>query len=242
MRNISKALFIAIALTSAPGLALAQGDPEPVEGDAPPDAGDGTPGTTAAPTPTDELPKSQSDDDVQPEVASPGVPSGGIVRQAGVGGLVGYGRAGVLEVGGSAGFTFASDYRSVTIAPQIGWFLADNFEISAIVSLSNIKSGDADSSTLAGALLEPSYHIPVNRTMFGFLGLGVGVSHVSGLGTGFAVAPRIGGNFMIGRSAVLTPAIQYQYTTVGADMDVGEGTVVVLTSSVSFNIGLTAMW
>jgi hypothetical protein len=242
MRTISKALFIALAVTSAPSLALAD-DPTP-RGDGTGDSEDApTPGTTAAPTDPSKLPESQSDNDVQPEVASPGVPSGGIVRQAGVGGLIGYGRAGVLEIGGSAGFTFASDYRSVTVAPSIGWFLADNFEISAILSVSNIKSGDADSATLASALLEPSYHIPLNRTAFGFLGLGLGASHVSGLGTGFATAPRIGANLMVGRSGVLTPSIAYQYTTVGSDMDSTSGnTVVVLTSSVAFNLGFTAMW
>ena len=246
MRNISKALFI-IALTSAPGLALAQGDPEPV-GDGTPggDAGDGTPGTTAAPSPTDELPKPQSDDDVQPEVAAAGVPSGGIVRQAGVGGLIGYGRAGVLEIGGSVGFTFATDYRDINVSPSIGWFLADNFEISAILSVTNIKSGDSDSETLASVLLEPSYHIPFNRTTFGFLGLGVGAAHVSAYGTGFAVAPRVGANFMVGRSGVLTPSISYEYTTInteieGLDPDVMV-TVVALSSAVRFNVGFTAMW
>jgi hypothetical protein len=242
MRNLSKTLFIALFLTSTAGVALAD-DPTP-GGDGTGDSDDApTPGTTAEPTDSSELPKSQSDNDVQPEVASPGVPSGGIVRQAGVGGLIGYGRAGVLEIGGSAGFTFASDYRSITVAPSIGWFLADNFELSAIISMSNIKSGDADSATLASAVLEPSYHIPVNRTLFGFLGLGLGGSHVTGLGSGFAVAPRVGGNLMIGRSAVLTPSISYQYTTIGSDMEGASGnTVVVLTSAVAFNLGLTAMW
>src|SRR5688572_28030946 len=54
----------------------------------------GTPGANAAPN-DGTLPASKSDHDEQPEVASPGLPSGGLVRQAGVGGVVGYGRAGV---------------------------------------------------------------------------------------------------------------------------------------------------
>ena len=243
MRTISKTIFTAITLMAASTVATAQDAPTPPADGTPADSS-GTPGTTAAPTDTNELPASKSDNDVQPEVAAPALPSGGIVSQAGVGGVVGYGRAGVLELGGSAGFAFASDYRNINFSPTVGWFLADNFEISAILSISNIKTGDV-SSTLWSALLEPSYHIPFNRTMFGFVGLGVGASHVSGLGTGFAVAPRVGANFMVGRSGVLTPSLSYQYTTVGTDAEDETGqdlTVVALTSVVRFNVGYTAMW
>ncbi|MBA3456357.1 MAG: hypothetical protein H0T42_24870, partial [Deltaproteobacteria bacterium] len=115
---------------AASSVALAQtpvtSDETPQTPPAGTDSGTGTPGKTAAPTePGETLPPSQSDHDVQPPVASPGAgASGGIVSQAGVGGLIGYGRAGVLELGGSAGFTFASDYRNLNIAPSIGWFVA----------------------------------------------------------------------------------------------------------------------
>jgi len=223
-------------------IAVAQdASPTPAPEATEPEGPQGTPGATAAPTPANELPASQSDNDVQPEVASPGATSGGIVSQAGVGGQVGYGRAGVLELGGSAGFAFASDYRSMNLSPTIGWFIADNFEASAILSIANIKAGDM-SSTLWSALIEPSYHLPFNRTVFGFLGLGAGASYVSGLGTGFAVAPRIGANFMVGRSGVLTPSLSYMYTTIGSPDSTGDATVVALTSAVRFNIGYTAMW
>jgi hypothetical protein len=246
MLTTSKALFVSFTVLSGAlltGASPASADDDPVPAsDGTPDAdADTTPGTTAAPTPANELPRSQSDDDVQPEVASPGLPAGGIVRQAGVGGVIGYGRAGVLELGGGAGFTFASDYRQLAFSPTIGYFIADNFEASAILSISNIKAGES-SATLWSALLEPSYHVPINRSLFGFLGVGFGASHVSGIGTGFALAPRVGGNFMVGRSGVLTPSISYQYTTIGTDMDAGESTVVALTSAVRFNLGFTAMW
>jgi hypothetical protein len=243
---ISKTVFASLALLATATLATADDQPPAPNtptSDGTPGTSDGTPGTTAPPTAPSDLPESKSDNDAQPEVASPGMPSGGIVSQAGVGGVVGYGRAGVLELGGSAGFAFASDYRNITFSPTIGWFLADNFEISAIVSVSNIKTGD-QSSTLWSAVLEPSYHIPFNRTMFGFLGLGVGAAHVSGLGTGFALAPRLGANFMIGRSGVLTPSLSYEYTTIDSGMDdpSSDVTTVALTSAVRFNIGYTAMW
>ncbi|HEY5937878.1 MAG TPA: hypothetical protein VIU61_24685 [Kofleriaceae bacterium] len=228
---------------AATSVAAADDQPAPTPApDGTASAGTETPGATAAPTPPSELPESKSDNDVQPEVASPGMPSGGLVSQAGVGGVVGYGRAGVLELGGSAGFAFASDYRAMNFSPTLGWFLADNLELSAILSISNIKTGD-QSSTLWSALIEPSYHLPFNRTVFGFLGLGAGAAYVRGLGTGLAIAPRIGANFMVGRSGVLTPSLSYEYTTINTDMPSTEDvTVVALTSAVRFNIGYTAMW
>jgi hypothetical protein len=239
MRMLSKIIFSSTLLVSSAAIAQ-NGAPEP---DTSKD-GQGTPESTAAPTAPAELPPSQSDDDTAPPVASPMLPgAGGLVSQAGIGGVVGYGRAGVLELGGSAGFAFASDYRSINFSPTIGWFIADNLEISAIVSIANIKAGDAKSSTLWSALLEPSYHIPFNRSVFGFLGLGAGAAHVSGLGTGFAVAPRIGANMMVGRSGVLTPSISYQYTTINTEMSNNANvTTVALTSAVMFNVGYTAMW
>ncbi|MBP9084502.1 MAG: hypothetical protein KBG15_00225 [Kofleriaceae bacterium] len=244
MQIFSRILFLA-ALVVGPSIALAD---EPVppptgnEGSDTPTA-EGTPGKVASPTAPSSLPAPQSDDDVQPQVASPGMPAGGIVSQAGVGGVIGYGRAGVLELGGSAGFTVATDYRNLNFAPTIGWFVADNLELSGIVSVSNIKSGDA-STTLWSTLIEPSYHLPINRSLFVFLGLGVGASHVTGAGTGFAVAPRIGTNFMIGRSGILSPSISYQYTTMDVPTSGGAGavTTVALTSAVQFNVGYTVMW
>jgi hypothetical protein len=247
MLTFSKSILGSLLVLVASPVAFADDQP-PADGTVPADGTPGTdgpsstPGSDAAPTPSNELPAAKSDNDVQPEVASPGMPPGGIVSQAGVGGVVGYGRAGVLELGGSAGFAFASNFRSINFSPSIGWFLADNLEISAILSIENIKNED-NSSTLWSALIEPSYHVPFNRSMFAFLGLGAGAAHVSGIGTGFAVAPRIGMNLMVGRSGVLTPSLSYQYTTIESDMDVANNTTTVqLTSAVKFNVGYTAMW
>lgn len=241
MSTIPKTVFTSLLMLTASTVASADDAPVPVS-DGTTSTGTATPGADAAPTPSSELPAAKSDHDVQPEVASPGMPPGGIVSQAGVGGMVGYGRAGVLELGGSAGFAFASDYRNMNLSPTIGWFVADNLELSAILSIANIKTGD-NASTLWSALLEPSYHVPFNRSVFGFLGLGAGGAHVSGLGTGFALAPRIGMNLMVGRSAVLTPSLSYQYTSINTDMTgPGDVTVVALTSAVRFNVGYTAMW
>ena len=242
MRMTSKTILTSLALIAASSVASADDQAPVPASDGTTSTGHDTPGSDAAPTASTDLPEAKSDHDVQPEVASPGLPPGGIVSQAGVGGVVGYGRAGVLELGGSAGFAFASDYRSMNFSPTVGWFVADNLEVSAILSVANIKAGD-QSSTLWSALLEPSYHIPFNRSVFGFVGAGAGAAYVSGLGTGFALAPRVGMNLMVGRSAVLTPSLAYQYTTINTDMTApGDVTVVALTSQVRFNIGYTAMW
>jgi hypothetical protein len=243
MRTISKHIFASLILLSTASVASAdpESEEEPTPADDGTEGGTATPGSGAPPTSSTDLPEAKSDHDAQPEVASPGIPSGGIIRQAGVGGVVGYGRAGVLELGGSAGFAFASDYRNMNLSPTVGWFVADNLELSAILSLSNIKTGD-NSATLWSALLEPSYHVPINRSVFGFLGLGVGASHVTNLGSGFAMAPRIGMNLMVGRSAVLTPSLSYQYTTIESEMGPADVTVVGITSSTRFNVGYTAMW
>ena len=49
-----------------------------------------------------------------------------------------YGRAGLYEVGGSAGLLLAPDVHTVTVAPAVGWFVADNFEISGLLEASKV--------------------------------------------------------------------------------------------------------
>jgi hypothetical protein len=191
------------------------------------------------------LPESASDADPQPPVAQPGPPVGMVVKQAGVGGQVGYGRAGVLELGGSAGFTASSDFTSINVTPSIGWFAADNLQLSGRLSFEYVSTEDSmgndQSGSITTLLVEPSYHLPFTRTAFGFVGMGFGGAYVDGPGLGFAVAPRIGANFMVGRSGVLTPALSWQYTT-HETMDTPNGALLVVSSAVAANIGYTVMW
>jgi hypothetical protein len=186
------------------------------------------------------LPEPKSDDDPTPPVAAPGSPEGTIVKQAGIGGQVGYGRAGVLELGGSAGFTAGGDLTQINVAPSIGWFVADNLEITGILDLAYADT-DMGDATLLTLLAEPSYHLPFNRTTFGFFGLGVGMSYVSGPGMAFAMAPRLGGNFLIGRSGVLTPSLSWQYNTHDS-MDTEQGILLQVSSAIRANIGYTVMF
>jgi hypothetical protein len=208
----------------------------------------GTPESTAPPTPAGQLPPATSDADPAPPVPTPNIPglTGDVVEQAGVGGTVGYARAGVLELGGSAGLTMAQDIRAINFSPSIGWFLVDNFELSGILDVANLKAGES-SATIWSALVEPSFHLPFNRSMFGFIGMGVGASYVSELGTGMAVAPRIGMDFLVGRSGILRPSLSYQYTThdaMASSDDEGNTnvTLVAISSALRFNIGYSTMW
>jgi hypothetical protein len=232
-----KAILATCLLTS-----VAYADDEGVVGN--------TPEATAAPTPTNQLPPATSDADPAPPVPTPNIPgiNGELVEQAGVGGVVGYARAGVLELGGSAGLTMAQDIHMLNVSPQIGWFLVDNFELSGIVDVAHLKAGEGNTATIWSALVEPSFHLPFNRSMFGFVGMGIGASYVSQLGTGLAVAPRVGMDFLVGRSGVLRPSLSYQYTTHDAmsngstDDGSADVTLVAVSSALRFNIGYSSMW
>lgn len=195
-------------------------------------------------TPSENLPPPRSDNDAPPPVAAPATPRGGIVEQAGVGGTTAYARAGVLELGGQVGLNISSASTNLTIAPTIGWFFADNIQISGIIGYryNNVSVGgiSADSHDLQ-ILAEPSYHLPFSRTLFGFVGVGMGLSYNSANGAGFALAPRLGVNIAVGRSGILTPAAQFQYSTNDA-IQTPNGTLVAVSAAYGFNVGYTVMW
>jgi hypothetical protein len=197
-------------------------------------------------TPTNNLPPPRSDNDPQPRVPAPTVPETGVTRQAGVGGTQAYARAGVLELGGAGGFAAASNYSRFDLSPSIGLFLVDNLELSLLTGLDYFRIGSTDtapsaSATEVKALVEPSFHLPFSEVAFGFLGLGAGVSYITGHQAGFALQPRIGANFLIGRSGVLTPSFTVAYSTVDA-IRTPAGTVLAIQTSYGMNIGYTVMW
>ena len=230
---------ILVALTAVPTAAWAQTQPPAHEGDR--DVNQNPDATKSDQVPNDgDLPPARSDTDPHPEVATPGAPAEGVIEQAGTGGATGYGRSGVLELGGSMGFQLATNLKQYNVSPTIGWFLADNFQLSAILDLTHVGT-DNDSATIVGILAEPSYHLPFTRTAFAFFGLGMGASYVTDLGTGFAMAPRLGANFMVGRSGILTPSMSYQYTTHDT-VDMQNTTLVAVSSALRVNVGYTVMW
>ncbi len=244
--RLSRSALVAGCLLLGPALAWAD-EPQPENN--PPASNDesGTPNKTAPPTPTNQLPPAQSTHQEAPPVPMPSLP--GVqppVEQAGVGGPVGYGRAGVLELGGFLGLNAAQKVRDLNFSPMFGWFVVDNLEVSVIGTVADIKSG-MDETTMWSALLEPSLHLPFNREVFGFLGMGVGAAYINNLGAGLAVAPRVGMNLMIGRSGILTPSLTYEYTTHNTDAKAGPNgtedvTLVAISSALRVNVGYTVMW
>lgn len=217
-----------VLLALAPSVASAQStnDPQPVRV-----------GVGAS---TNALPAPRSDNDAQPQVSAPVLPAGGLVQQAGVGGTTAYGRAGVLELGGNIGFNIASGQSSVSISPTIGWFFADNLQISGIFSYRYNNVGGQDAHSLQ-ILAEPSVHIPFSRTLFGFVGVGLGLSYVDAAGAGFALAPRLGVNIAVGRSGILTPALNFSYATNDV-VQTPNGALLAVSTSFGANIGYTVMW
>ncbi len=157
-----------------------------------------------------------------------------------------YARAGVRELGAAAGLSLAQDIRAVNFSPSIGWFLMDNFQLSAILDVTNLKAGGA-SSTMWSALAEPSFHFLINQSMFGFFGLGIGAAWVNELGTAMAVAPHLGLDVMVGKTGILRPSLSYQYTTHDAMGTVDaqgntDVTLVAISNALRFNIGYSRMW
>lgn len=223
----------AIALAGSTAMAEQVGDPDPYDRT-----------TIGEGVPPSELPPPRSDNDQRPPVPAPAVPTSGVTRQAGVGGTQAYGRAGVLELGGSAGFAAANNYNRFELSPSIGLFVVDNIQLSLLGALNYFSIDDSVagnvSATELRALVEPSFHIPFSETVFGFLGLGAGLNYISE-DLGFALQPRLGANFLIGRSGVLTPALSVAYSTVDA-IRTEAGTLLAVQTTYGLNIGYTVMW
>jgi hypothetical protein len=162
-----------------------------------------------------------------------------VARQAGVGSERGYAREGVVELGGSIGLTWTERMFSFNVSPQIGYFIVDTFQLSAIIDIRYVNTGDGDTdvrtdSTVFTLLAEPSYHHPLSDTVFLFAGLGIGAAY-NGVTAGFALQPRLGANFLIGRSGILTPAIYLQYVQAGfAQADAS--------AALGLGVAYTVMW
>jgi hypothetical protein len=232
--------LLGCAIGLASGSAFAQEtipDPNPQERT---QIGEGEPRNSTA------LPPPRSDHDPQPQVPAPTIPETGVTKQSGVGGTQAYGRAGVLELGGSGGFAAASNYSRFELSPSVGLFLVDNVELSLLTGFNYFRIGEMNGNpsthaTELKALIEPSFHLPFSQVAFGFLGLGAGVSYITGADAGFALQPRLGANFLVGRSGVLTPSLTVAYSTTDA-IRTPVGTILAVRTSYGMNIGYTVMW
>jgi hypothetical protein len=184
----------------------------------------------------------KSDNDPVPTAPSVGSPNTGVTAQAGIGGSQAYARAGVMELGGSASFSSATDITEFEVAPSIGWFFMDNWQISAIASWSYAKVADTSNHVIM-LLLEPSFHVPFNDLVFGFVGVGAGLSHqsASDADIGFAVAPRVGAKWLVGRSGMLTTDVRMTFATNDL-IQTSRGTLLTVDSAVGVGVGYTVLW
>lgn len=164
-----------------------------------------------------------------------------ITQQAGVGSDQAYARAGVLELGGSGNLVAADKYTQFSLAPSVGWFFANNWQISGILSWGFIKQAGADVTHRVSLLAEPSFHVPFDNTSFCFVGFGVGISGQTGNDLGFAIAPRIGYKTLIGRSGMVTVDLRNTYST-SQIVDTSSGTALTVKSAFALGVGYTVLW
>ena len=179
--------------------------------------------------------------DPLPEAPRPKMPDNGITKQAGAGSGESFARAGVLELGGAASFTGASRFSQFSLAPSVGWFFMDNWQITGSVIWTTVKSAGLPSSSIFSLLAEPSFHLPFSNSNFGFLGLGFGVSTQTTANVGFAMAPRLGFKTFVGRSGMLTIDIRETFATNDV-IATPYGTALTVSSAVAMGVGYTVLW
>jgi hypothetical protein len=152
-----------------------------------------------------------------------------------------YGTKGVREAGGSAGFMVAPEFHSVTVAPSFGWFIADRVQVSTILGLSNIRAGDSD-ATIISTVIEPSYHLQIDKKTLAFAGMGFGYAYVQDLGSGLTYTIRMGSQFLIGRTGVFAPSVSYDFRTNERDNDMPKLPQIASESALRINLGYTTIW
>ena len=191
---------------------------------------------------TSELPPAESTHDPVPPAPSPIVgKSLRLIRQAGIGGPTAYARNGVLELGGSLSFMAASDNIQLTVTPQIGHFITDNLQLSLLGTIGYNEINGVHKTNVT-VVVEPSVHVPIVDQLFVFAGAGVGVSYNKGLGTGVAVAPRVGFNLMVGRSGILTPAFNVNWSSNSAFESTNGQRLVAVHTTLGASLGYSVMF
>jgi hypothetical protein len=168
-------------------------------------------------------------------------------RQAGIGSDFAYAESGVVEVGGSISYSSTKSRVSSGFTPSVGYFFNDNLQISALTNFTytHLKDAEAtgDTTTRSGSIvLEPSVHMPLSRTQFVFGGLGLGMYFAKGQDTGTATAPRVGYKTLVGRSGLLTAALQGVYALNKEENDNVEGTVITVENGANIDIGYSVLF
>ena len=149
-----------------------------------------------------------------------------------------YTRSGLFELGGSMSGSWSPSLFTLALSPSVGYFLRDRLELSLLGVLayenSRADDGTREDELAFTVVLEPSYHLPVSKSLAVFGGLGAGIAFSSDR-TAFDLAPRVGLNIEVGRAGVISPEISVPIL-IGGDRDPGEASV---TASMVFGVGLT---
>lgn len=133
---------------------------------------------------------------------------------------------GAIELGGSLSIESSGRLFELASSPTAGYFLRDRIELSVqLRMIYQSKKEDDDSRTNSGSgtlVFEPSYHLPFQKNLFIFAGLGLGVGHDS---DDFLIelTPRFGVKFLVGENGLLTPALRVPILIAAPDTGVGIG-------------------
>lgn len=171
-----------------------------------------------------------------PEVRAPDEVE--VAMNAGVGSDLAYASQSVVEVGGVLALRHQSETTLFRVSPSIGYFFVDNLELTLFPELTITRIGADDGEAGEGAqtdwtvgvLLEPSYHLPFNDRLLGFVGLGVGLNFAEDPGVDLIFRPRLGLDVLVGRSGIFKPAV---FMDVGLNDGLSAG---------GLEAGFTVMW
>ena len=135
-----------------------------------------------------------------------------VTMNAGAGGTLGYADRSVAELGGTLALKHASKTTTFRITPTIGYFVLRGVELSLLPDFTIIDV-DGNTDVTLGVLLEPSLHFPFSERVFAFAALGFGLRYAKDPGVDFALRPKIGLDFVVGRSGIFKPALFLDFGT-----------------------------
>lgn len=149
--------------------------------------------------------------------------------------------AGQLELGVALGLWVGDGVHDVAVTPSVGRFVADNLELAATFGVSHSKD-EGTTATVWSALVEPSYHVPLNPFAFGVLGMAAGVAYQDALGVQLMVAPRVGLEVALSRHHIVSTALAYSYLTHSAAQGRDNASLVALTSALRITLAYAVRW
>lgn len=164
-----------------------------------------------------------------------------VKRQSGIGSEFAFAEAGVVEIGGSLGFTQAEEYSDGNFSPSIGYFFANNVQISLLGNVGYVKVDGEDAKSVGSLIAEPSFHYPTTNTTFLFAGFGVGALFESQEKTGVALAPRVGYKNLVGRSGMFTISLQPIIGLNESEAQSVQGTVLNVRRANNLRLGYTVL-